>query len=299
MPLYALIRNARPTELQISDVMVQSIAGAYAQRSHRPSSFSLHYLRRGRMTVRSAGVEVSATRDDVLVLFPDRRYAVKIARDTRLVHCHFSFGPDSALTLVEVEREAAAAIACTTGRDGDGVLLLAEHWSGTVPRDLIADLVAASRGRRLDRRRTALLRLMGIMTGADTEVAIDAGSQLVRQARSDIARRFMHPISVHDIAHTLGVTPDHLGRIFLRASGMTVGAWIRHQRLARARALLLGTQLTVKRIAAAVGYPDALYFSRIFQCDVGAAPTSWRAGRGATSSVRPSSRRTDRLRSRP
>ena len=49
-----------------------------------------------------------------------------------------------------------------------------------------------------------------------------------------------------------------------------------HLKMERARALLEGTSLMVKEIAAALGYADQFYFSRAFKSVNGAAPTEYR-----------------------
>jgi AraC-like DNA-binding protein len=65
-----------------------------------------------------------------------------------------------------------------------------------------------------------------------------------------------------------------------RRTGRTVGQWITERRMAEARRLLDGTDLTVAAVGARVGFRDPGYFVRTFRRAHGTAPQAWRrAGR--------------------
>ena len=59
-------------------------------------------------------------------------------------------------------------------------------------------------------------------------------------------------------------------------------ALLRETRLKTARALLRGTTMHISEIAWSVGYPDALYFSRVFAASEGCSPSVYRAGQEHT-----------------
>lgn len=92
-----------------------------------------------------------------------------------------------------------------------------------------------------------------------------------------IEQRYATHLSTSDVAAAVGLTPGHLTTLVRRRTGRTVGEWIAERRMAAARDLLIGTDLTVEQVAARVGYPDATYFSRRFRQAHGAAPGTWRA----------------------
>ena len=56
-------------------------------------------------------------------------------------------------------------------------------------------------------------------------------------------------------------------------------ALLRETRLKTARTLLRGTTMHISEIAWSVGYPDALYFSRVFAASEGCSPSVYRAER--------------------
>lgn len=82
--------------------------------------------------------------------------------------------------------------------------------------------------------------------------------------------------SLAEIARTVHLAPHHFHRTFRRVFGTTPFAYMLDRRLARARHLLAGTGLSVKEVAAQVGYENPLYFSRVFSGRLQVSPTDYR-----------------------
>jgi AraC family transcriptional activator of pobA len=87
---------------------------------------------------------------------------------------------------------------------------------------------------------------------------------------------FRGPLTLADVAATLGLTPGHLTTVVGRKTGRTVQQWITERRMVEARRLLVDTELTVEAVAARVGYRDPGYFARRFRSAHGASPLEWR-----------------------
>ena len=67
-----------------------------------------------------------------------------------------------------------------------------------------------------------------------------------------------------NLAAMAGFSPSHFSARFRAATGYTVLEYVKRLRMARARRLLMLTDTPIADIASAVGYRDALYFSRHF-----------------------------------
>ncbi len=91
-----------------------------------------------------------------------------------------------------------------------------------------------------------------------------------------IERRLGEPLSLRDVADECGLTAGHLTTLVRRRTGRTVGAWIAERRMAEARALLRGTDLSIGEVARRVGMADQGYFTRQFRRVHGASPRVWR-----------------------
>ena len=92
-----------------------------------------------------------------------------------------------------------------------------------------------------------------------------------------VAERFREPISVGDIAGTLGLHPNYLMRLFRRVSGMTLLEYIAQQRVAYAQRLLATTSLKVIDVAMESGFGSACRFYSVFARLCATTPRQYRA----------------------
>lgn len=87
---------------------------------------------------------------------------------------------------------------------------------------------------------------------------------------------YMEPLSVKQLAALHHVNENHLFYIFQKYAGMGAGEYLLNYRLNRARALLVTSDTPIREIAAQVGYPDPLHFSRMFKKYFGVPPSKLR-----------------------
>lgn len=87
------------------------------------------------------------------------------------------------------------------------------------------------------------------------------------------------PPSIREIAQALGLSPDHFTRAFRASTGQTPQAWLQARRIARAKDLLLRSDLPISAIAQACGFADQSHFSRTFLRQTGESPFRWRRSR--------------------
>lgn len=98
----------------------------------------------------------------------------------------------------------------------------------------------------------------------------------VERARQLIELRLGEPLSVKRLADEIGISHNHLTRLFHAAVGDTVIGYIRRRRVERARHLLEHTTLPVKTIAAQVGVEDPRHFYKLIRSQLGQSPTDVR-----------------------
>jgi len=105
-----------------------------------------------------------------------------------------------------------------------------------------------------------------------------------------IDERYWDPqLNVRTLAREFGVSTEHLCRVLKRQTGDTFVELLRRARIDAARRLLITTTMSMKEIAARVGFSSASHFARDFRKVCGAAPSSYRldALRGNVESVDP------------
>lgn len=74
------------------------------------------------------------------------------------------------------------------------------------------------------------------------------------------------------LARRLDVTQRHLNRLCVAAFGLPLAAWIRRNRLQRARQLLVDTDWPVARIANETGFTDLQHFNKAMRAFAGRSP---------------------------
>jgi AraC-like DNA-binding protein len=86
-------------------------------------------------------------------------------------------------------------------------------------------------------------------------------------------------VTVRKLATAAGISRSQLFRLFRAELGATPSEVLLRERLAKARALLTQTDLTVKQVAAAVGYSSAQALAHAFHAHLGMSPSACRSAR--------------------
>ena len=98
----------------------------------------------------------------------------------------------------------------------------------------------------------------------------------IKEAINYIEQNFQNDISIEDVAAVCGINRSYLGRIFRTSTGRSPQEFLIHYRMTKAAELLKLTTLSIGDIGSAVGYENALHFSRAFKNVYGVSPRAWR-----------------------
>jgi signal transduction histidine kinase/DNA-binding LacI/PurR family transcriptional regulator/AraC-like DNA-binding protein len=177
--------------------------------------------------------------------------------------------------------------------DGFGVLEMMQH--DAISRDipvivLTGQVLTQEDMARLNRGVTNVLK-KGLFSMEETLAHVGAalarnkhlGSEaqrLVRKAMAIIHEHSAEPISLKDIARSVGVSKEYLARCFHQETGVTLVTYLNRYRIDQAKARLEAGEQNLTAIALEVGFTSAPYFSRVFRQEVGVSPSAYRrAGR--------------------
>lgn len=105
---------------------------------------------------------------------------------------------------------------------------------------------------------------------------IDTLAPTLRQAITLIERNIPEPLTVPEIAATLGISQRQLERQFHRGVGCSVVQFGTLVRLQHARVLLISTKLTVREIATATGFNTLSHFAYAFRKCFDRRPSDYR-----------------------
>ena len=99
---------------------------------------------------------------------------------------------------------------------------------------------------------------------------------VVRKAEGLIQEFYNTGITLDEIANKLNITPEYLGSQFHKEMGETYSTYLKNYRIAKAKELLISTNMKLYEIADKVGYQDPKYFSKVFREVTGKLPAEYR-----------------------
>lgn len=83
-------------------------------------------------------------------------------------------------------------------------------------------------------------------------------------------------ISLNEIASATGFSSGYISAVMSKEMGWSPIQYLNVYRIANACKLLRSTDMSIREIAAEVGYSDPLYFSRMFSKLKGCSPSKYR-----------------------
>lgn len=98
----------------------------------------------------------------------------------------------------------------------------------------------------------------------------------VRLATAFIETHLREKLSLAEIARAVHLSPQHFGRLFRAATGMSPHRYLTCARLKLSKAMLQRPDASVKEAAFSAGFDDQLYFSRVFHRFEGLTPSAYR-----------------------
>lgn len=118
--------------------------------------------------------------------------------------------------------------------------------------------------------RRSIAEMSGALAGASGDPRVDEALRYLRQHCT------RHSLTLNEVCRAVRLSRWHLGRLLTRYAGASYRQVLRELRMERATGLLAEGVLSVKEIAARLGYAYATEFARDFRRRFGMTPTAWR-----------------------
>lgn len=125
--------------------------------------------------------------------------------------------------------------------------------------------------------RAALVRLLVRVCELSRAADAQRLPEAVRNALGMMRDNFETPLSVHEIARRVGLSPAHFHRVFKAETGLSPGDYYIRTRANAARRLLRDTQLSVLEIALRCGFGSSQYLATCLKRVTGRSPSEYRA----------------------
>ena len=128
---------------------------------------------------------------------------------------------------------------------------------------------------KTDRNTIIAIKPKGVIARRSTDVTAVADETL-RQATTIIAGKMSTRFGPSTVASEMGISLRKLNSMARHALGHSVIDEITRLRIEKAKRLMLDTTDKLATIAAATGFCNASYFSKVFRSVAGVAPREWR-----------------------
>ncbi len=102
-------------------------------------------------------------------------------------------------------------------------------------------------------------------------------NQQFNKLLSYVDHHVYEPLSLEKLAEDHFLSANYCSQLFKSATGKTFSNYVRDKRIVRAKELLEKSAMSITDVAAAVGYDDIHYFTRIFSTQVGMPPRKYRS----------------------
>jgi AraC family transcriptional regulator len=100
--------------------------------------------------------------------------------------------------------------------------------------------------------------------------------RLLRQTTEYITQNLTASLRLNDLAANVNMSPYHFCRQFKQSVGMPPHQYVLHQRVARAKRMLIERTQSIAEISAELGFSDQSHFSKIFRHITGTSPRHFR-----------------------
>lgn len=255
------------TSLSVYNTGLQRCDGGYTWGPGVRDHYLIHYVMSGQGSYTVAGRTYFLSEGDMFLAGPHQLITYRADDERPWSYCWVGFGGLDAETLLKQtdfsEREPVMHVA-----DGDA------------PRQLLLDIYE-SRGAkphelaRMTGRLYAFLAWLMETAQGEKRRKRQAGLEHVQRACEFIVNNYANPITVQDIARSVGVCRSLLNRAFAQHMDVSPVQYLTKYRMTQACILLKKTQMPIKSVAYSVGYEDPLYFSRRFREMEGVSPKEY------------------------
>lgn len=236
-------------------------------RSQGRDDFQLIYVASGSADFQINGVFHHLKEGHVILYYPHHRqqYRYQLKNQPDVYWLHFS-GREAGDWALRAGFSSSGF--CQTGLHSEFALLF-----GKIIQEA---QLKKSRCHALSALYTQEILELLIRYGRSQQNASFHSSELVEKAVIDFHQSYQQPFQIREYAAKHNVSACWFIRCFKQQTGSTPQRYLTDIRMAKAKELLFSSTLTCSEIALEVGYPDPLYFSRVFRRETGMSPQTFR-----------------------
>lgn len=143
-------------------------------------------------------------------------------------------------------------------------------------KEMIRGFHSAEPSRQLKATSILVDLLAPFLADTDPHEGAPIGLRRLIPAMRYLEEHLADRVKSQDLARLLNVSPRYFGNMFSGLMGTPLTRYLNQRRILKAKEELFLTPLSIKEIAADVGFDDPFYFARTFRKFTGISPTQYR-----------------------
>lgn len=252
-----------PGALTVCNTGLQRCESRYSWGPGVRDHYLMHYVVAGKGDYRVEGRAFSLAEGDLFLARPNENIFYQADEDCPWEYCWVGFhGAEARLLLDQTDLSPSRPVLRNVSADVYKQMMRIYESRGGLPHQ-----AAFMTG--------ALYQLLAALIRDRTESPARPGSDSVRRACDFIENNLAMPITVEDVAAHVGLSRSRLYRLFMAELKLSPVQVLTQVRIRQACALLRRGDLSIKAVAASVGFDNQLYFSRRFREVMGVPPTGF------------------------
>ena len=249
--------------LKVCNTGMQRCESGYSWGPGVRDHFLMHYVISGRGYYQKDGRTYPLTAGDLFLACPDEHIFYRADDGEPWEYCWVGFhGADARVMLEQTDLSRESPVLHVNGDDVYKEMMQIYASRGSQPHQTVF-------------MTGTLYRLLAILIRDRHTTVSRKTTDSVQRACEYIANNYAMPISIADIAEHVGLSRSRLYRLFMEELRLSPVQVLTQHRIRQACELLRRGDLSVKTVAASVGYENQLYFSRRFREIMGVPPTQY------------------------
>ncbi|MDB5408688.1 MAG: hypothetical protein JWL84_3600 [Rhodospirillales bacterium] len=242
-------------------------ASTESRREDRPPSYALADARRA---VVPTSVDLGATSEGSRRTDAEHTVTIALPQMSIMLRVSVAAGEEARPRAANTY-ESEPGIAVKPGRDPEIFYVDVRDGSLAEFFEELGERAAANeRARRVPEARDA------VTIGQPRTKGTALPKWRLRRAVDYIEAHFGEPVTLADLAGSVGLTRMHFAAQFRAATGIRPHEYLLRKRIDRARELLASSEATLIDVAFSVGFQTQAHFTTVFKRFVGETPSQWR-----------------------
>ena len=256
-----------PQESGEADGNIQILRLAPMGFTHQHKYFELVYVLRGKATRKLSDDMVPVSAGDYYVANPRSAHGYENLQNLEVIHCLFY--PEHIHQALKDCPSISSLLSNRILRFGVPMdIPIADrvfHDSDGSVRRIIKSMEKEYAERRTGYMEMLRCYLTQALVHAARASETPFSHEAVTKVMEHLKSHYAETLSLDTLSQLVDYTPQYLSNLFSNEVGMSIQEFLQRLRMEEACKLLTNTTLSMAEVAAAVGYQDTRYFSKIFR----------------------------------